>query len=118
VRTEKSERWVRAVVDDVVVVDSRRPLLFYEDAFPVPGYAFDPDDVRTDLLTPSARPGPSEPFFFQPKGPVSRWFDLRVGDRVVPHAAWVRDDPALANRCSRPACPPASTSPAATSSWT
>lgn len=97
-RTEPSERWVRAECAGVVVVDSRAPLLFWEDVFPVPAYAFDPADVRTDLLHPSATPGPTEPFFFQPKGPVSQWFDLRVGDRRVPHAAWVRDDPALAGR--------------------
>src|SRR5689334_12279214 len=95
-RTERSERWVRALVGDVVVVDTRRPLLFWEDAFPVPAYAFDPADVRTDLLSPSSAPDPAGPFFFGPKGPVSRWFDLTVGSRVVPHAAWVRDDPALA----------------------
>ncbi len=93
-----SERWVRAVVDDVVVVDSRAPLLFFEDAFPIPAYAFDPVDVRTDLLSASPEPGPTEPSFFQPKGPVRRWYDLRVGDRTVPHAAWERDDPELAGR--------------------
>ena len=97
-RTERSERWVRGLVGDVVVVDSRRPLLFWEDTFPVPGYAFDPADVRTDLLSPSAGPGPVAPFFFQPKGPVSQWLDLTVDGRVVPHAAWVRDDPELEGR--------------------
>jgi uncharacterized protein (DUF427 family) len=95
VQVEQSERWVRAECAGVVVVDSRRPLLFREDVFPVPAYAFHPDDVRTDLLHPSEVPGPTTPFFFQPKGAVSQWFDLRVGDRTVPHAAWVRDDPAL-----------------------
>lgn len=96
-RTELSERWVRAIVGEVAVVDSRRPLLFWEDSFPVPAYAFARADVRTDLLSPSAEAGPSEPFFFQPKGPVSQWFDLAVDGRVVRHAAWVRDDPALAD---------------------
>ena len=97
-RTERGERWVRGVVGDVVVVDTRRPLLFWEDAFPVPSYAFDPADVRTDLLRPSASAEPAAPFFFRPKGPVSRWFDLTVSGRVVLHAAWVRDDPALEDR--------------------
>lgn len=98
VRTEPSERWVRGLVGDVAVVDTRRPLLFWEDTFPVPAYAFDPADVRTDLLSPSAVPGPADPFFHQPKGPVSQWFDLTIGGRVVRHAAWVRDDPALEGR--------------------
>lgn len=97
-RVEPSERRVRAVVGDQVVVDSTRPVLFWEDGFPVPNYAFDPADVRTDLLTPSPGPRPAEPAFFGPQGPVSQWFDLTVADRVVPHAAWVRDDPALADR--------------------
>jgi uncharacterized protein (DUF427 family) len=94
VRTYPGERWVRGYLGDVAVVDTRRPLLFWEDGFP-PSYAFDPADVRTDLLEPGDPPGPDAPFFFLPKGPVRTWYDLRVGDRVVPHAAWVRDDPAL-----------------------
>jgi uncharacterized protein (DUF427 family) len=98
VRTKQSERWVRGFVGDVVVVDTRRPLLFWEDAFPVPSYAFDPADVRTELLSPSAGADAATPFFFQPKGPVSQWFDLTVDGRVVPHAAWLRDDPALQDR--------------------
>lgn len=97
-RTEGSERWVRGLVGDVVVVDTRRPLLFWEDAFPVPGYAFDPADVRTDLLSPSADQSPGPPSFAGPKGPVARWYDLTVGDRVLTRAAWQRDDPALGDR--------------------
>lgn len=94
-RTERSDKWVRAVVGDTTVVDSRAPLLFYEESFPVPGYAFDRGDVRTDLLRPAAGAPPREPFFFLPKGPVSQWFDLEVAGRRIPHAAWIRDDPAL-----------------------
>ena len=97
-RTEPIDKWVRAYVDDVAVVDSRDPLLFWEDHFPVPSYAFPDGDVRSDLLTESRGAPPSEPFFFLPQGPVSRWFDLTVGDRTVPHAAWVRDAPELAGR--------------------
>jgi len=26
---------------------------------------------------------------------MSRWFDLQVDDRLIPHAAWTRDDPGL-----------------------
>jgi uncharacterized protein (DUF427 family) len=96
VRTEPIDKRVRGIVGSTVVVDTRRPLLYWEDSFPVPGYAVDPDDVRTDLLTESAgEPDAGELGFHAPRGPVARWYDLRVGDRVVPHAAWVRDDPAL-----------------------
>lgn len=95
IRTEVSDKWVRAYVDDVAVVDSRAPMLFWEEQFPVPAYAFPRRDIRTDLLKEQHDDPPREPFFFLPKGPVSRWFDLTVGERTVPHAAWVRDTPEL-----------------------
>ena len=94
-RTEPIDKWVRAYVDDVAVVDSREPLLFWEEVLPVPHYAFKPSDVRTDLLTESSGEPPTEPFFFLPRGPVSKWFDLTVGDRTIPHAAWIRDEAPL-----------------------
>lgn len=97
VRTEPSERWVRAFVGDTAVVDSRAPVLFYEDAFPVPGYAFNRRDVRTDLLRESSVEPDREPFFFLPKGPVSQWYDLEVEGRTIRHAAWTRDTPELAD---------------------
>ena len=97
VRTEPIDKRVRAYIDDQVVLDSRRPLLFWEEGFPVPGYAFPRDDVRTDLLRPAGDEPPGTPSFFGPHGPVSQWYDVVLGDRAVPHAAWVRDDPALAD---------------------
>jgi uncharacterized protein (DUF427 family) len=96
IRTEPIDKWVRAYVGDTAVVDTRAPLLFYEERFPVPGYAFRRDDVRTDLLRPATGEPPKQRFYL-PKGPVRQWYDVVVGDRVVPHAAWVRDDPALAD---------------------
>jgi uncharacterized protein (DUF427 family) len=87
VRTELSPRWVRGFVGEVAVVDSRSPLLFWEDDFPVPNYAFDPADVRQDLLRPAA----GEP-------PGQAWFDLEVGGRRLRHAAWRRDAPELGDR--------------------
>ncbi|SDS09842.1 Uncharacterized conserved protein, DUF427 family [Friedmanniella luteola] len=97
-RTEPSQRWVRGYVGDVAVVDTRTPLLFWEDAFPVPGYAYDRADVREDLLRPTTVPPPEQPWFFLPQGPVSVWYDLVVDGRTLPHAAWTRDDPAVADR--------------------
>ena len=97
-RTETTDKRVRAYVGDTAVVDSTAAMLFYEDRFPVPGYAFDPEDVRMDLLKPSTEPPPSGPFFYLPKGPVAEWYDLHLNGRVLRHAAWRRDDPAIADR--------------------
>ena len=96
-RTERTDKWVRAFVGDVAVVDSRAPLLFYEERFPVPAYAFAQSDVRTDLLRPSTTDPPRQPFFYLPKGPVKEWFDLEVAGRTILHAAWSRDAPELAD---------------------
>ena len=98
VRTEPIDKWVRGYVGATVVVDSRTPLLFWEETFPVPGYDVDVDDVRMELLRPSSGCPPDGLFFFGPKNPVSQWFDLLVDDRLIPHAAWTRDDPALRGR--------------------
>ncbi len=98
VRTEASERWVRAFVGDVAVVDSRAPLLFWEERFPVPYYAFNRRDVRMDLLRRNEAAGLRGHPFFGPRRPVAEWFDLHVGERVLPAVAWVRDTPELADR--------------------
>lgn len=97
VRTEPSEKWVRGFVGATAVVDSRAPLLFWEERFPVPAYAFPRDDVRTDLLRPTTGAPRERHFFYLPKGPVREWYDLEVDGRVLAHASWVRDDPALAD---------------------
>lgn len=68
VRTERSDKWVRAFVGETTVVDSRAPLLYYEEAFPVPGYAFAKADVRTDLLRP-AKGEPPRALFHPAQGP-------------------------------------------------
>ena len=97
VRTEPIDKWVRGYVGGTAVVDTRRPVLFWEESFPVPAYAFVRDDVAMDLLRPSAAEPHDVPFFVGPKGPVSQWFDLSLDGREVPHVAWVRNDPALSD---------------------
>jgi uncharacterized protein (DUF427 family) len=96
-RTETTDKWVRGYVDGTPLVDSRGALLFWEEHFPVPSYAFPREDVRTELLRRSAEPGTARSFY-TPKGPVSEWYDVVADGRVVEHAAWVRDDPALGDR--------------------
>lgn len=95
-RTEPIDKWVRGYVGDTAVVDSHAPLLFWEDGFPVPHYAFARADVREDLLRPAADGPAPDLSFHGPQGPVSQWFDLQVEGRTIPRAAWVRDDPELA----------------------
>lgn len=94
-KTELSDKWVRAYVGGTAVVESTAPVLFYEDSFPVPGYAFARSDVRTDLLRPNPEGPAGWHYFFLPKGPVAQWFDLEVEGRLIPHAAWIRDDSAM-----------------------
>src|SRR5918993_388573 len=96
-RTETTDKWVRGYVGSTTVVDSRDAVLFWEPEFPVPAYAFPRDDVRADLLRPSTAGRPKQSFY-TPKGPVSEWYDVAVDDRVIEHAAWVRDDPAISDR--------------------
>lgn len=94
-RTEHSERWVRGYAGHTLVADTRRPLLFWEDGFPVPGYAVPDADVRLDLLTPAPPPARWHPFF-GPHGPVSEVWDLVADGSTLRAVAWRRDDPALA----------------------
>ncbi|TFB99005.1 hypothetical protein [Cryobacterium sp. HLT2-28] len=48
------DRWVRAFVEGTTVVDSRDSLLFWEDGFPVPGYAFSAETAELPLLSEGA----------------------------------------------------------------
>ncbi len=98
VHTEFSDKWVRAMVGGTTVVDSRAPMLFWEQDFPIPSYAFDAVDIRMDLLMPSGAPPHGGPTFFGPKGPVAQWYDVHADGRVLPHAAWRRDSPELEGR--------------------
>ncbi|NUU59061.1 DUF427 domain-containing protein [Paenibacillus agri] len=91
---EPSERWVRAVVGDVAVVDSRSQILVWEPRHKVPEYGFPVEHVRTDLLTPSE--GVPEPgVFYRPRTTDVKWFDLHLGERHIPFAAWAWNEPGL-----------------------
>lgn len=49
---EQGTDHIRVRVDGRLLADSRRPLLLFETGYPV-RYYLPPEDVRTDLLTPS-----------------------------------------------------------------
>jgi uncharacterized protein (DUF427 family) len=81
VRTEPWRRRVRGVLGHETVVDSMGTLLQFEIKH-LPVWYFPRDDVRTDLLEPS-RKRTQCPY----KGTASYW-NLVVGERVVPDAVW------------------------------
>jgi uncharacterized protein (DUF427 family) len=84
--TEPYPRRVRAYLDGVDVVDSTRALLLLE-ARHLPVYYFPAQDVRTDLLEPTATAT-----HCPHKGDASYW-SVRVGDRVARDAVWSYQDP-------------------------
>lgn len=77
---------IRAFVAGEAVVDSRAAFLLHEGGH-LPVYYFPPDDVRSDLLEPTAKTT-----HCPHKGDASYW-TLRVGDRVVENAAWSYREP-------------------------
>ncbi len=79
---EPSQRWVRATIGDVTVVDSQHALLLWEPGRPVAGYLFPEQDVRTDLLTPV--PAPAE----TAHPGVAEWYDLEVDGERYERLVW------------------------------
>lgn len=86
---EPSPRWIRVRFGGAVIADSRRALLLgHHGPGPFPGYAptyyFPQQDVRMEILTPSARQGPHATVAYQ---------TIRVGDRIAERGAWIVQDP-------------------------
>jgi len=86
VTVEPTPRRVRVVFDHVTVADSTRALLLLE-ARHLPVYYFPADDVRFDLLEPTAKSSRCPH-----KGDASYW-TIRVGDRLSENAVWGYQDP-------------------------
>lgn len=82
---EPSARWVRGTVGGVTVVDSRHPVLIWQERPPTPFYAFPRADVGAGLLTPATSPPVIR------RTGAARWFDLTVGDTRLPLVAWEYD---------------------------
>jgi uncharacterized protein (DUF427 family) len=82
----RSSRHVVLARDGVLLADSRRPTLLFETPLPV-RYYLPRDDVRFDLLEPSERTT-----VCAYKG-VARYWDARVGDRVLEGIAWSYEEP-------------------------
>src|SRR5205807_3125013 len=84
--TEPWPRRVRACLGGVTVADSTRVLLLFEPGHR-PVYYFPPDDVRTDLLEPTAKST-----HCPHKGQASYW-TIRAGSSVAEDAVWSYLDP-------------------------
>ena len=78
---EPSPRRIRGTLGDELVVDSCHARMLFEHGR-LPIYMFPREEVRQELLSPSERVTSS------PNKGRARWLDLRLGDRVVPAAAW------------------------------
>ncbi|KAL1410418.1 hypothetical protein Q8F55_004429 [Vanrija albida] len=105
---EPTSRWVRGIVGDVALVDSRHQILVWEPGYKVPEYAYPSAHVRTDLLVasgegeePTGPPSeaavktPSSSDYWRPRWPDVQWFDAVVGGRTIQRAAWKWNVPGL-----------------------
>jgi uncharacterized protein (DUF427 family) len=86
VDTLRSSRRVQVSVGGELVADSVRPLLLLETTLPV-RYYLPFADVRTGLLEPS------DTVTACPYKGTARYWSVRVGDAVVPDAAWSYPEP-------------------------
>ncbi|MGQ0615800.1 MAG: DUF427 domain-containing protein [Acidimicrobiia bacterium] len=72
---------VTGALDGVTVVESSDVVMLHEIGYPSVWY-FPAEDVRADLLEPSTTKTSCES-----RGVASYW-NLRIGDKVVPDAVW------------------------------
>ena len=91
IRTEPIDKRVRGRLEGTLVVETRDPLLVWQDGFP-PVYGFAPDEVADGALRPATGSSYGGSFFFGPHLPVAEWYDVVSGDRVVPCGAWRLED--------------------------
>ena len=91
IRTEPIDKRVRGRLEGTLVVETRDPLLVWQDGFP-PVYGFAPDEVADGALRPATGSSYGGSFFFGPHLPVAEWYDVVAGDRVVPCGAWRLED--------------------------
>lgn len=85
-RLEATDAHVVVEHGGLVVADTRGALRVLETSQP-PAFYLPPEDVRTDLLEPTATRT-----FCEWKGQAS-YFDLRVGDRLAADAVWTYRSP-------------------------
>jgi uncharacterized protein (DUF427 family) len=85
VRVEDGHKRVRTYLGGELVADTRHPVLVWENPN-YPAYYLPRADVRTELLSPSARTAHS------PSRGDARFFHVKGGDAVAEDAAWEYPD--------------------------
>lgn len=80
-RLEDCPKHIEVVVDGVTIADSHRAKRVLETSHP-PSYYLPPEDIRMDLLVPALKQS-----WCEWKG-KARYFDIRVGERLIEEAAW------------------------------
>ncbi len=85
-RIELTPKLIRVVFNEVTIAQTTRAYRILETSHP-PAYYLPPDDVRMDLLAPSAYRS-----FCEFKGAASYW-TLQVGARSSENAAWSYANP-------------------------
>jgi uncharacterized protein (DUF427 family) len=85
-KLEATARRVRVVHDGITLADTTRALRVLETSHP-PVYYLPPEDVQMQYLRPNRRHT-----FCEYKGQAG-YYDLVVGDRVVPDVAWCYPHP-------------------------
>ncbi|HET7479697.1 MAG TPA: DUF427 domain-containing protein [Rubrobacteraceae bacterium] len=85
----ESSRHVKVTVNGEVVAETERPKVLFETALP-PRYYIPPDDVRTDLLTPTEK-HTGCPY----KGVASYW-SVEAGGEVAEDLVWSYPEPIAA----------------------
>lgn len=85
-RLEPATRRIRVVFNGETLADSQRAYRVLETSHP-PVYYLPPEDVRQDLLRPTAQKS-----FCEFKGVATYW-TVQVGDRTAEDAAWSYEAP-------------------------
>ena len=88
-RLEDCAETIKAVIDDEVIAESTQTKRVLETSHP-PVYYIPSADILMELLKPSDRQS-----WCEWKG-AARYFDVMVGDRKIPNAAWAYPSPSRA----------------------
>ena len=81
IRTELSPKWIRGVLNGVVVADSKRVLILWEKGH-TPAYYFPEEDVRMDLMRAT-----DHTTHCPRKGDAS-YYTMSAGDKTVENGVW------------------------------